>query len=88
MTCASVRVCRLQRFVSGKETLESELYSRFTLVLNEKKAKIRSLQKNLTHLQETRYIVHTRPPSMTQPNVTPRGGSDREEPLKVTGYHS
>ncbi|XP_038820873.1 DNA repair protein XRCC4 isoform X2 [Salvelinus namaycush] len=44
----------LQRFVSGKETLESELYSRFTLVLNEKKAKIRSLQKNLTHLQETR----------------------------------
>ncbi|XP_071000502.1 DNA repair protein XRCC4-like [Oncorhynchus clarkii lewisi] len=33
--------------------LESELYSRFFLVLNDKKAKIHSLQENTTHLQET-----------------------------------
>ncbi|KAL0965288.1 hypothetical protein UPYG_G00279320 [Umbra pygmaea] len=44
----------MQRFVNCKETLESELYSRFVLVLNEKKAKIRDLQKNIEQLQLTR----------------------------------
>ncbi|XP_042364676.1 DNA repair protein XRCC4 [Plectropomus leopardus] len=43
----------LKRYVGGKEALEAELYSRFVLVLNEKKAKIRSLQEAVTHLQET-----------------------------------
>ncbi|XP_039635167.1 DNA repair protein XRCC4 isoform X1 [Perca fluviatilis] len=43
----------LKRYAEGKETLETELYSRFVLVLNEKKAKIRSLQEAVTHLQET-----------------------------------
>ncbi|XP_031143788.1 DNA repair protein XRCC4 isoform X2 [Sander lucioperca] len=43
----------LKRYVEGKEALETELYSRFVLVLNEKKAKIRSLQEAVTHLQET-----------------------------------
>ncbi|XP_078127410.1 DNA repair protein XRCC4 isoform X1 [Sander vitreus] len=43
----------LKRYVAGKEALETELYSRFVLVLNEKKAKIRSLQEAVTHLQET-----------------------------------
>ncbi|XP_070295605.1 DNA repair protein XRCC4-like [Salvelinus sp. IW2-2015] len=33
--------------------LESELYSHFFLVMNDKKAKIHSLQENITHLQET-----------------------------------
>ncbi|XP_071322032.1 DNA repair protein XRCC4 isoform X2 [Trachinotus anak] len=42
----------LKRYVGGKEALEVELYSRFILVLNEKKAKIRSLQETLTHLQQ------------------------------------
>ncbi|TNN29091.1 DNA repair protein XRCC4 [Liparis tanakae] len=45
----------LQRYAGGKEVLEAELYSRFVLVLNEKKAKIRSLQETLTRLQDTRY---------------------------------
>ncbi|XP_032367625.1 DNA repair protein XRCC4 [Etheostoma spectabile] len=44
----------LKRYAEGKVTLETELYSRFVLVLNEKKAKIRSLQEAVTHLQETR----------------------------------
>ncbi|XP_037341136.2 DNA repair protein XRCC4-like [Pungitius pungitius] len=35
----------LERYAAGKEALEAELYSRFVLVLNEKKAKIRSLLK-------------------------------------------
>uniref|UniRef100_A0A3Q0RIJ1 X-ray repair complementing defective repair in Chinese hamster cells 4 n=1 Tax=Amphilophus citrinellus TaxID=61819 RepID=A0A3Q0RIJ1_AMPCI len=44
----------LKRYVGGKEALEAELYSRFVLVLNEKKAKIRSLQQEVTSLQEMR----------------------------------
>ncbi|XP_035524485.1 DNA repair protein XRCC4 [Morone saxatilis] len=44
----------LKHYAGGKEALEAELYSRFVLVLNEKKAKIRSLQETVTHLQETR----------------------------------
>lgn len=51
--CFSVR-SRLKRYAQGKEALEAELYSRFVLVLNEKKAKIRSLQESVTQLQETR----------------------------------
>ncbi|XP_075996632.1 DNA repair protein XRCC4 isoform X2 [Genypterus blacodes] len=44
----------LRRYAGCKEALEAELYSRFVLVLNEKKAKIRSLQESMTHLQEAR----------------------------------
>ncbi|XP_062290975.1 DNA repair protein XRCC4 [Scomber scombrus] len=44
----------LKRYAAGKEALEAELYSRFVLVLNEKKAKIRSLQETVTDLQEAR----------------------------------
>ncbi|CAJ1069945.1 DNA repair protein XRCC4 isoform X2 [Xyrichtys novacula] len=44
----------MKRYAGGKEALEAELYSRFVLVLNEKKAKIRSLQETVTHLQEKR----------------------------------
>ncbi|XP_024859903.1 DNA repair protein XRCC4 [Kryptolebias marmoratus] len=44
----------LKRYTEGKEALEAELYSRFVLVLNEKKAKIRSLQETVTNMQETR----------------------------------
>ncbi|XP_041642452.1 DNA repair protein XRCC4-like isoform X2 [Cheilinus undulatus] len=42
----------LEQQVQEKETLESELYSRFVRVLNEKKAKIRGLQDDLQHLQQ------------------------------------
>ncbi|KAM3599161.1 uncharacterized protein V6R79_001034 [Siganus canaliculatus] len=42
----------LRRYTGGKEDLEAELFSRFVLVLNEKKAKIRSLQQTVTNLQE------------------------------------
>ncbi|XP_038621652.1 DNA repair protein XRCC4 isoform X2 [Tachyglossus aculeatus] len=36
---------QLEKYVSAREVLEADLYNRFVLVLNEKKAKIRSLQK-------------------------------------------
>ncbi|XP_036451692.1 DNA repair protein XRCC4 isoform X1 [Colossoma macropomum] len=43
----------MERYVQGKETLEKDLYSRFVLVLNEKKAKIRALQTRIKQLQDT-----------------------------------
>lgn len=43
---------RLQKCVEAKEELEMELYKRFILVLNEKKAKIRNLQKSLKEAEE------------------------------------
>ncbi|XP_047446907.1 DNA repair protein XRCC4-like [Mugil cephalus] len=43
----------LQQQVRDKETFEKELYSRFVMVLNEKKAKIRGLQDTVRQLQQT-----------------------------------
>lgn len=43
---------RFEKCVSAKEALETDLYKRFILVLNEKKAKIRSLHKLLNEVQE------------------------------------
>nr|XP_051710008.1 DNA repair protein XRCC4 isoform X4 [Oryctolagus cuniculus] len=43
---------RFEKCVSAKEALEADLYRRFILVLNEKKAKIRSLHKLLSEIQE------------------------------------
>ncbi|KAK6494938.1 DNA repair protein XRCC4-like [Huso huso] len=42
----------LKKYVQAKEVLEQDLYTRFVLVLNEKKAKIRSLQEKLKQAQE------------------------------------
>lgn len=44
---------RMERYVQEKESLERELYSRFVLVLNEKKSKIRELQARLNELQQS-----------------------------------
>ncbi|XP_066195409.1 DNA repair protein XRCC4 isoform X2 [Sylvia atricapilla] len=44
---------RLEKCVEAKEKLEADLYSRFVLVLNEKKAKIRNLQKLLSEAKES-----------------------------------
>ncbi|KAM4049651.1 DNA repair protein XRCC4 isoform 2-T2 [Anomaloglossus baeobatrachus] len=43
---------QLENFVSSKEELERGLYTRFTLVLNEKKAKIRSLTQKLPQTEQ------------------------------------
>nr|XP_025722520.1 DNA repair protein XRCC4 isoform X3 [Callorhinus ursinus] len=43
---------RFEKCVSAKEAVETDLYKRFILVLNEKKAKIRSLHKLLNEVQE------------------------------------
>ncbi|KAF6357735.1 X-ray repair cross complementing 4 [Rhinolophus ferrumequinum] len=52
---------RFENCVSAKETVETDLYKRFILVLNEKKAKIRSLQKLLSEFQELeKNIEHKR----------------------------
>ncbi|NXG44227.1 XRCC4 protein, partial [Psilopogon haemacephalus] len=44
---------RLEKCVEAKEELEADLYGRFVLVLNEKKAKIRNLQKLLNEAKES-----------------------------------
>ncbi|XP_074788110.1 DNA repair protein XRCC4 isoform X2 [Athene noctua] len=44
---------RLEKCVEAKEQLEADLYNRFILVLNEKKAKIRNLQKLLNEAKES-----------------------------------
>ncbi|XP_061732084.1 DNA repair protein XRCC4 [Nerophis ophidion] len=44
----------LKHYADQKDNLEAELYSRFVLVLNEKKAKIRSLRQTIQELQEER----------------------------------
>ncbi|XP_041793889.1 DNA repair protein XRCC4-like isoform X2 [Chelmon rostratus] len=43
----------LEQQVQDKEMLERDLYSRFVMVLNEKKAKIRGLQNAVSQLQQT-----------------------------------
>ncbi|XP_037230062.1 DNA repair protein XRCC4 isoform X1 [Falco rusticolus] len=44
---------RLEKCVEAKEELEADLYNRFVLVLNEKKAKIRNLQSLLNEAEES-----------------------------------
>lgn len=48
-----VFLIRLKQQVQDKEMLERELYSRFVMVMNEKKAKIRGLQDAVRQLQQT-----------------------------------
>lgn len=72
---------RLKQYSKGKEALESELYSRFVLVLNEKKGKIRSLQQTLNDLQDEQ--ISYRKPDQTglQENADEDeyGGSTEDE---------
>lgn len=52
---------RFEKCVLAKEAVETDLYKRFILVLNEKKAKIRSLHKLLHEVQEQeKNIEHER----------------------------
>lgn len=49
---------RLEKCVEAKEELEGDLYNRFVLVLNEKKMKIRNLQKLLNEAKESAVDTH------------------------------
>ncbi|XP_041825997.1 DNA repair protein XRCC4 isoform X2 [Melanotaenia boesemani] len=66
----------MNRYAGGKEVLEAELFSRFVLVLNEKKAKIRSLQETITRLQEARSADGQKSPKSLKSAQT--GGQDSE----------
>ncbi|XP_028273399.1 DNA repair protein XRCC4 [Parambassis ranga] len=72
----------LKRYAGGKEALEAELYSRFVLILNEKKAKIRSLQEAVTELQERRSSDRQKKEESDQTAGQDEeyGGSTDEEP--------
>ncbi|XP_015257977.1 PREDICTED: DNA repair protein XRCC4-like, partial [Cyprinodon variegatus] len=67
----------LKHYAEGKEALEAELYSRFVLVLNEKKAKIRSLKEAVTTLQETRDSDGRK--NKDSPKSDQKGGDDGED---------
>lgn len=79
---------QLKGYADGKEALEAELFSRFVLVLNEKKRKIRSLQEAVTNLQETRNSEGQKNGDSAKPDQTADhnseddeyGGSTDEEP--------
>ncbi|XP_045703718.1 DNA repair protein XRCC4 [Phyllostomus hastatus] len=74
---------RFEKCVSAKEALEADLYQRFILVLNEKKAKIRSLHKLLSEAQERENMEHKRETStyseMTADRATVYDESTDEE---------
>uniref|UniRef100_A0A1A7Z6B4 X-ray repair complementing defective repair in Chinese hamster cells 4 n=1 Tax=Iconisemion striatum TaxID=60296 RepID=A0A1A7Z6B4_9TELE len=84
---------QLKGYSEGKEALEADLYSRFVLVLNEKKAKIRSLQESVTTLQEAKTSDGQKSRDSAKSNQTAGqdgevepdeyGGSTDEEPEEV-----
>ncbi|XP_066507395.1 DNA repair protein XRCC4 [Hoplias malabaricus] len=76
----------LERYVKGKETLENDLYRRFVLVLNEKKAKIRTLQERNKKLQDEVEEEKQR----RKKGVTDSGGSGLQEdkPEEESDYGS
>ncbi|KAM7392362.1 hypothetical protein PAMA_007463 [Pampus argenteus] len=75
----------LKRYAAGKEALEAELYSRFVLLLNEKKAKIRSLQEAVAGLQKVSSEGQKKGNSVKSDEVVEDeyGGSTDEEPEEV-----
>ncbi|XP_060927849.1 DNA repair protein XRCC4 [Limanda limanda] len=77
----------MKRYIGGKEALETELYSRFVLVLNEKKAKIRSLQETVSQLQESSSEGEKNKDSVKSHQTAAKedeyGGSTDEEPEEV-----
>uniref|UniRef100_A0A1A8KH31 X-ray repair complementing defective repair in Chinese hamster cells 4 n=1 Tax=Nothobranchius kuhntae TaxID=321403 RepID=A0A1A8KH31_NOTKU len=70
---------QLKGYSEGKEALEAELYSRFVLVLNEKKAKIRSLQETVTNLQEAKTSDGQRSRNSAKSDQTAGQGGEAEE---------
>uniref|UniRef100_A0A8C2CC54 X-ray repair complementing defective repair in Chinese hamster cells 4 n=1 Tax=Cyprinus carpio TaxID=7962 RepID=A0A8C2CC54_CYPCA len=67
---------RMQRYVQGKEKLERDLYSRFVLVLNEKKDKLRALQKRVKELEKSKAMETEADKS---PEESDYGGSTEDE---------
>lgn len=76
----------MERYVQGKEALEGDLYSRFVLVLNEKKAKIRALQEKIKQLQETVEEEKQRYSSTVWATVTPLLTFMITDPLVSEGF--
>ncbi|KAH0628069.1 hypothetical protein JD844_008757, partial [Phrynosoma platyrhinos] len=75
---------QLQKCVEAKEELETELYKRFILVLNEKKAKIRNLLKCLKETEKTTgEATHARV-SVAAPEREVYEGSTDEESENLT----
>ncbi|XP_041855900.1 DNA repair protein XRCC4-like [Melanotaenia boesemani] len=71
----------LEQQVHDKQMLERELYSRFVMVLNEKKAKIRDLQDAVLQLRraEDQQMEEEREPSDNDTTQSDDGSQDRRE---------
>ncbi|KGL84093.1 DNA repair protein XRCC4, partial [Tinamus guttatus] len=67
---------RLEKCVEAKEELEADLYNRFILVLNEKKAKIRNLQKLLHEAKEFAADAPRRSDSTATIETAPERGKE------------
>ncbi|XP_076015887.1 DNA repair protein XRCC4-like [Genypterus blacodes] len=65
----------LEQHVQDKELMERELYLRFVMVLNEKKAKIRGLEDSVRQLQETK----DQSPGGSDATLEEDGSQDRKE---------
>ncbi|XP_027882292.1 DNA repair protein XRCC4 isoform X2 [Xiphophorus couchianus] len=70
---------KLKHYADGVETLKAELYSRFVLLLNEKKTKIRSLQEALTKLQERRNSEEQKNKNSAKSDQTADHNSEADE---------
>ncbi|XP_051541467.1 DNA repair protein XRCC4-like isoform X2 [Myxocyprinus asiaticus] len=68
----------MEKYIQGKETLERDLYSRFVLVLNEKKAKIRALQERVKELQH----------SVDEDRLRKKAGSEDQEVIETAAENS
>ncbi|KAM5298894.1 DNA repair protein XRCC4 [Ctenodactylus gundi] len=61
---------RFEKCVHAKEALETDLYKRFILVLNEKKTKIRNLHKLLSEVQESEKNIEQKRETTTCSELT------------------
>lgn len=78
---------RFEKCVSAKEALETDLYERFILVLNEKKTKIRSLHNLLKEVQELEQNAERERETTTSSEITADQGAVYDESTDEESGH-
>ncbi|CAH1252134.1 XRCC4 [Branchiostoma lanceolatum] len=69
---------RLEKYVAQKEEMERDLYAKFVVVVNDKKAKIRQLKDELAQARETGATQQSRKVSQTRKRDTPSDSGDND----------
>ncbi|XP_035669356.1 DNA repair protein XRCC4-like [Branchiostoma floridae] len=67
---------RLEKYVAQKEEMEGDLYAKFVVVVNDKKAKIRQLKDELAQAREMAATQQSRKVSQTTKRDAPSGSSE------------